>query len=381
MEYHVDMNSREDLSPVRDVILGKRDDAKRYSMLRLPSIASAFGRKVIDSVHKWINLGQRAFSITSGTSGSGLLWNSTSATADLTINSADIGKLRPGHVLLLPDSANEIVVVKTVNTVDNTIEVYGRGHGDSAGAAQSTSAFTIKVIGIADVEGSAPSESYFQGGTEKTNYVQTFEDVIVVSREAQLSQWFDGGNFINGILEIKMMEQLRLLNSALIYGLAVNDTTNKVKTMGGIRQYNSVTSNVAGAITIPGFYTALEAHMSAGLYPSAIHGSINAISAIEQLFNAGLTTKSVEIFGGQSVLAIRAMGYEIELHVDQDMKSDEAYIMDYNRCAYGPLEGQGSGDWALYDVYDDGKRVGKQLVGYFTAQFMNGGTTKMYGIS
>lgn len=381
MQYHVDMESRESLSDVRDVLLAKDKDMRYCSAIMFfKSINQAFGRKVTDSVHKWYDMSMRLFSITSGTSGSGLLWDSTSATTGLTINSSYTAKLRVGHVLRLP-TGGEIVIVKSINTGANTIDVYARGEGSSSGTAQGTSAFTIEIVGHADIEGGAPGEAYFQGGSLKTNYVQTFEDVITTSREAQLSKWFDGGSYVDGVLAIKMKEMLRLLNRTLWYGLAQNDTTNKIKMMGGLREFSAVSSNVGGALTDALLYTALELHLAAGLVPDAIHGSIHAIGVLERLYKAGLMTRPSESVAGQSVSVIKVMGYDIELHADRDLPSSEMFIVDYSRIGFGPLEGNGDGSFGLFDVYNDGKRVGKQIAGYYTAQIMNGGSTRVYGIS
>lgn len=381
MELQKNIESRESLSPLVDVLLGNDKDVRFLSgVVFLRSISEAFGSRVIDAVHKWKDISLRPILITSGTSGSGLLWHSTDATEGLTINSAFTAKIKPQYVLELP--TGEVVVVKTVNA-NNTIDVYKRGAGGTTAAAQTTTAFSIKIIGIADVEGSAPSSHNFQGFTDKENYVQTFEDVAIYSRLANLSAHFTGMTAMDATLMVKTKELMRFLNRAIWYGMQERDTTNNINLMGGAKYFGSAqVSNVGGALTVAKFYTALKSHISAGLIPDAFHGSINAVSALEQLYNSSVRTVPSDKIGGQSITTINAMGFEIELLPDRDIADTEGFIVDRSRCAYGPIEGnEPGGAWASYDVYNDGKRVGKQIAGYYTAQFANAGTTRLYGIS
>lgn len=382
MELRKDVDTRESLSPMIDVLLGSDKDLRFMSgVFGLRSISETFGQRVIDATHKWKNIALRAFSITSGTSGSGLLWHSDSATEDLTINSADIGKIKPQHVLEL--TSGEQVIVKSVDTSANTIDVYGRGAGETTAAAQSTTAFKIRVIGIADVEGSAPSTHNFQGFDEKENYVQTFEDVAYYSRLADLSAHFSGNSVLDTTIMIKLKELMRFLNRSIWYGSPEKDTTNNIQMMGGARHFGSgQVSNVGGALTVAKFYTALEAHINAGLVPDSFHGSVRAVSKLEQLYNTTVRTRPSEFIGGQSITTINAMGFSIDLLPDRDILDAEGFLVDRSRCAYGPLEGsQPGGAFASYDVYDDAKRVGKQIAGYYTTQFVNAGTTRLYGIT
>lgn len=382
MELQKDIESRESLSPLVDVLLGNDKDMRFLSgVVFLRSISEAFGSRVIDAVHKWKDISLRPIVITSGTSGAGLLWNSTTATDGLTINSSFTSKIKPQYVLEL--TTGEVVVVKTVNTGANTIDVYKRGAGGTTAAAQATTAFSIKIIGIADVEGSAPSTHNFQGFTDKENYVQIFEDVANYSRLANLSAHFSGMTAMDATLMIKTKELMRFLNRAIWYGMPERDTTNNINLMGGAKYFGSAqVSNVAGALTVAKFYTALKSHISAGLIPDAFHGSINAVSALEQLYNTTVRTVPSDKVGGQSITTINAMGFEIALLPDRDIADSEGFIVDYARCAYGPIEGnEPGGAWASYDVYNDGKRVGKQIAGYYTGQFANAGTTRLYGIT
>ena len=87
--------------------------------------------------------------------------------------------------------------------------------------------------------------------------------------------------------------------------------------------------------------------------------------------------------GGQSINVVAIMGHDVQLHVDRDMRSGEFLILDYNRVAYGPLEGgkHEDGNFATYLIEATGKKTKTQVLGQFTERVSNGGATKAYGIT
>jgi len=374
------IREREDLSDVVDVLMLNSDDMKMCSFInRLPSISSNFGVGVMDQKHEWFDDEARPMTFVSGTSPGGTLWDNVATTAALPINAAYTALLRVGDMFLLGNLA-EVVRIASINVGANTVVVSARGHGASAGATQGTAAFNMKYIGNAQDENSDVMDSNFQAPTAKYNLCQTFEDVAGVSGTIRRSKTVAGDVHDNSVVK-KLKELLKALNSALVEGL--RDKTGTVATMGGIREFLSTTSNVGGALTIAKFYTALVSHIDSGLFPHAIHANAAVIAKIEQLFNTTVRTKSSEVKGGQSINVIAAMGYNIELHVDRDMRAGEFLIIDYNRVAYGPLEGgkHEDGTFASYLIESSGKKTKTQVLGEYTERVSNGGATRAYGIT
>ena len=374
------VREREDLSDVVDVLMLNHDDMQMCSFVRqLPSISSAFGKGVMDEKHEWFDDEARPMTFLSGVSGAGLLWDDAAVTALLTINAAYTALLRVGDMFVLGDLL-EVVRITAINVAGNTVTVGGRGHGATAGAAQGQPAFNMKYIGNAQDENSDVMDSNYQAPSELYNYCQTFEDVAGVSGTIRRSKTVAGDVHDNSVVK-KLKELLKQLNVALVEG--IRDKTGTVATMGGIREFLTTTSNVGGALTMAKFYTALVAHIDSGLFPHAIHANATVIAKIEQLFNTGVRTVPSDKKGGQSINVIAAMGHDIQLHVDRDMRSTEFLIVDYNRCAYGPLEGgkHEDGNFATYLVEQTGKKTKTQVLGQFTERVSNGGATKAYGIT
>ena len=377
------VREREDLSDVVDVLMLNADDMAMCSFIRqLPSISSLFGKGVMDEKHEWFDDEARPMTFLSGVSGSGLLWHTNSVTALLTINAAYTALLRVGDMFALMGHANkeEVVRITAINVAGNTVTVGARGHGGTTAAIQTEAAFDMKYIGNAQDEDSDVMDSNYQAPSELYNYCQTLEDVAGVSGTVRRSKMVAGDVHDNSVIK-KLKELLKQLNSALVEG--IRDKTGTVATMGGIREFLTTTSNVGGALTLAKFYTAVVAHIDAGLFPHAIHANATVIATIEQLFNTGVRTVPSGKKGGQSINVVAIMGHDVQLHVDRDMRSGEFLILDYNRVAYGPLEGgkHEDGNFATYLVEATGKKTKTQILGQYTLRVSNGGATKAYGIT
>jgi len=380
-----DRREREDLSGVIDILKLKDDDMKYLSFVNfLPSIVKSFGKKVTAQKHEWLDDEARAESILIATGTDGADWDTTNDITALPVVTAQITKLRVGDVLLLDQ--DEVVVVKAISVAGQTIDLYARGHGSTTAAVMAHDAtHTLYIIGNAQAENADPLDANFTAQTAAFNYCQIFEDVAQVSGTIRRSKMAKGDELDFQIIK-KTKELLRSLNYMLVEGIKDLDTTNQVATMGGLREYFTNTSNVAGALSVATLYTAVISHVDAGLYPSAIHGSPTTIGDLEQLYQGAVRTKVSDKRGGTEINVVVILGYEIELHVDKHVRSTEALIIDYNRVGFGPLDGgvKGqSGSFASYPVWDkvNGKQIATQILGEYTLRCSNGGGTRMYGIS
>lgn len=380
-----DRREREDLSSVIDILKLKDDDMKYLSFVNfLPSIAKAFGKKVTAQKHEWLDDEARAESISVQASGDGADWDTTNDITALPVATAEVTKLRVGDVLLLDQ--DEVVVVKAISVAGQTIDLYARGHGSTTAAVLAhDSAHTCYIIGNAQAENADPLDPDFTSQTARYNYAQIFEDVAQITGTVRRSKMANGDELDFQVVK-KLKEMLKSLNYALVEGIRNLDSTNKVATLGGLREFISNTSNVAGALSVANLYTAVISHVDAGLYPTAIHGSPTTIGDLEQLYSGYVRTKVADKKGGTEINTIVILGYEIELHVDKHVRSTEALILDYNRIGYGPLDGGVKGESGVFSVYniydkDNGKQKAKQVLGEYTMRVSNGGGTRMYGIS
>jgi len=376
------VRERESLADVVDVLLASEKDMRFLSFVNFLKNSP---KPVIAQKHEWLDVAARPVEVTSGTSGAGLLWDSAVATSNLPINAAYTAKLREGDVLLLGDGL-EVVVVKSVDTAANTIEVYARGHGSTTGAAQGTNAFTIKIVGNAQIEDDDPISAYFQGYTPVYNYTQIFEDVADQSGTLRRSR-VAGGDTLDMAIAIKLKELMRSLNRACIYGIKNLDTTNKIGTMGGVREFFTGTKNIGGALTIANVEASIVQAIDAGANPSAIHACPAVVSKISQLFVGNVRYSEGDNKAGLSVAKLNMSGLDIELLPDRDVASTEMLVLDHDRIFLDPLAGgeYERGDWATYQLLDKKnlKQNAVQVGGEYTLTVLNasGAGIRAYGIA
>ena len=76
---------------------------------------------------------------------SGWGWDSITGIRGLPV-SADIKKLRARDVIVLP-ACNEMVVIKSINYKNKTIDLYGRGFGTTSPYRQGIKSFVIHIAG------------------------------------------------------------------------------------------------------------------------------------------------------------------------------------------------------------------------------------------
>lgn len=373
------IRERESLSDVVDVLLASDRDMRFLSFVNFLKKPL---RKIIAQKHEWLDVAARPVELSLTASGVGADWDTVNDITALPCPTAECAKLRPGDLLLLP-TGSEVVRVTSINTSAQTIELTARGWGSTNGTAQGAGAFTAKIIGNAQVEDADPATAYFQGQTPVFNYTQIFEDVADQSGTVRRSS-IPGGDSLDMAIALKLKEQMRLLNRSVIWGIKELDTTNKISSMGGVREFFTGTKNIGAALTIALLEATVVQAIDAGCNPSAIHASPGVISKISQLFTGNVRYEESSRRAGLSVATLNMSGLDISLLPDRDVVSTEMLVVDHDRVFLGPLEGGESGDWAVYETMNKNlKQWEKQVGGEFTIEVRNaaGAGVRAYGIS
>lgn len=159
--------------------------------------------------------------VTLGTIGSGTDWNSTSDTTALPITSGTISRLTVGDALLVED---EIVVVKSVDRSGNTIDVYERGTGDTAGAAH-TGTLTALIIDNVHLEGTVDAEAMAEQTDKLTGYMKIILESVDLSKEDS-DQARKTGTTAETLKGEAMARVMRDLARGAIYGVARANTAS-----------------------------------------------------------------------------------------------------------------------------------------------------------
>jgi len=268
--------------------------------------------------------------VTLGTVGSGTDWNSVSDATALPITAGTIDRITVGDILLVD---SEIVVVSAVDRSGNTIDVYERGAGDTAGATHTTST-VAKIIGSSHVEGTANAEAMAETTGKVTNYCQLVEETIDLSK-ADSDQARKTGRTEIALKGEAMERVMQDLARSAIYGTARAATSTIPAMTRGLLSYladvsGALTTSVGGAFTETVLKNELDTIRAAG-------GTVNAIvlSIANKRIANGFTgadaiqTTRADKEGGQVLDAYIADGHgRIPFVVDIDMPNDKVALVN-----------------------------------------------------
>ena len=264
-----------------------------------------------------------------GTAG-GSDWGSTSATASLPVTSGTIDRITVGDILLVDA---EIVVVKTVNRGANTIDVYERGAGDTAGATHATSA-VAKIIGSAHEEGKVNGEALAEDTSVVDNYCQIVEEIVDLSKEDS-DQARQMGITADTLKAEALDRVMRKLARSAVYGVSRQGTSTIPAMTRGLISHlrdlsGAIKTAVGGAFTETALKNILDDVRKAG-------GTVNAIvMSVKQkrVFNTFTGASATQFNVGQRVGGLVLDGYMadgfglIPAIVDIDMPDDMVAVVN-----------------------------------------------------
>lgn len=352
----------EDLSMEIDVLMGSERDMDFLSLIKyLPKRVKASSYK-----HEWQNDAIHYETISVTASGAGADWDTNNDITDLPVAAGEIVKLRVGDILKL--KTGELVRVKTIDLANNDISLDQRGHGSTTAAAQGALSFTIYIVGNAAADGADPASEFYRAPSEKYNHVQIFERVFGIGGYVMRSKTSKESE-ISRQRKIHLTSLLSQLNAAMWDGYLEADTTNKVYTMRGLREAGSTTYNINGALTVAHVYGVVEAMITAGGTPSALHAHPTVIGRLERLMPTFITSGVSEADAKLTVKKINMLGREIEIHSDRHCVNTELWCLDYSRLGWGAQSSdEYSGEFGAVVLTNNKNQYKEQIEGFFTLE-------------
>lgn len=365
----------ESLDEEIDVLLADQKSLRKLSFLNfIPK-----GEMVESEKIEWLDDQMPPETLSVTASGAGADWDTNNDITALPVATAEIGKLKVGDVLQLP--TGEHVIVKSINVAGQAIDLHKRGWGGTTAAAQGAVAFSISIIGNAQVDGSDVIAASYYAPVEKYNYVQCFEDVLSVGGK-QLRSKVGKGAEVARQRSVKLPRLLSQLNSAILNGS--REKADDRATFQGLRNMSTTLLNVNGALTKAKIYEALVLMEKAGGNCSAIHANATGISRIEQLLGDYVTSGVSEYNAKLTVTSLDIMGSKIELHLDKHMVDGEMLLLDYDRMSLHVQEANGNkGSFTSYVTKDTGKIYEEEIAGYYTLKVKQPAASivRAYGIT
>ncbi len=192
----------------------------------------------------------------------------------VSVSAADSYKFQVGDLVTVMDEGaaqhNAVLRVTAVNTTSGDLTVEGwANHADQTAIAVGD---IVTCLGTALAEGSDPGTSRSIDRVMRSNYTQIFGPTpMFMSRtEQQISRYGVADEFSKQVFN-RSIENVITREQAYLYGQAVNDTTNKMRSTGGLSYFLS--SNVDSSsttLTRAGIETQLQTCYNNGGVPDLL---------------------------------------------------------------------------------------------------------------
>jgi len=290
-------------------------------------------------------------------------WNDTDTTG-LTVD--DASKFQDGHILLVE---NEKLVVKSVNTSANTLEVYGRGFGDTSAAAHADDT-PVYIVGMARLEGDDADYGPIVDISAPYNYTSIFQKAIKVSGTLQaISQHGIEDEFLYQANKA-VPHLLRLVERMAFYGERVEGTASAPRSSGGLGIFiTNNTVNAGGAIAKADIDGLMEEIIMDGGFPDLLVMNPRVANDLRGLLD---NSTFVRIGQDENKLGLDAIERvvtqygELELVMDRWCPSDTAYILQSDKVGFYTLR-----PFESYELARVGDSLRGEVVGEFSLMVAN----------
>ena len=214
--------------------------------------------------------------------------NTGASVVVVSVSAADSYKFQVGDLVsVMDEGAVQHAAILRVTAVNNT-----SGDLTVAGWANHTAQTAIAVgdivtcLGTALPEGSDPGTARSADRVMRSNYTQIFGPTPVeMSRtEQQISRYGVPDEFAKQLFN-RSIENVITREQAYLYGQPVNDTTNKMRSTGGLAYWLSSNVSTATSLTAANIDTELQACYNAGGIPDLLIANPVSLSDLNDTAN------------------------------------------------------------------------------------------------
>ena len=216
--------------------------------------------------------------------------NSSTGTSVTTVSvsAADSYKFQVGDLVTVMDEGaaqhNAVLRITAINNSNGQLTVAGWANH----SAQTVIAVgdIVTCLGTALAEGSDPGTARSKDRVMRSNYTQIFGPTPVhMSRtEQQISRYGVPDEFAKQLFN-RSIENVITREQAYLYGQPVNDTTNKMRSTGGLSYWLSSNVSTATSLTAANIDTQLQACYNAGGVPDLLIANPVSLSDLNDTAN------------------------------------------------------------------------------------------------
>ena len=283
----------------------------------------------------------------------------------------------------------ESEIVRVTALADSNTLTIVRGYAGSTAAAHA--AKTAVHLGSADPENSDAPAGMSDDQERKYNYVQTMTRSVDLSNDEIASANVEG-NPLTGNIERRYVEWMRFFVATFFYGRRAEDSTNKIRTMGGLRFFASTNpTSAGGALTTTLIDTEIKQIRDAGGDPDVIvvgtkqKQKMDAIDA--NLVRLGLRAgPDAKVAGNRNIQTWQSgvLSHTLDVLVEDAIRDDELWILDTSMIDIGHLSGNGvNGRVHVEDATTPGKDGKKKVIrGKYTVKVqLEKSMSYLYGLT
>ena len=290
-------------------------------------------------------------------------WDNSSTTS-LAVD--DASKFQDGHVILVED---EKMVVKAVDTANDTVDVYGRGFGGTNPATHADDT-VITIVGMARLEGDDADYGALTDITAPYNYTSIFQKAIKVSGTMQaITQYGVDDEFMYQANKA-VPHLLRLVERMAFYGERVEGSATGPRSAGGLGTFiTDNTVSAGGAIAKADVDSLMEEIIMDGGYPDLLVMNPRVANDLRGLLD---TSSFIRVGQNENKLGLDAIERvvtqygELELVMDRWCPTGTAYILQSDKVGFFALR-----PMTAYQLAKVGDSIRGEVVGEFSLLVAN----------
>ncbi|MEJ2512610.1 MAG: DUF5309 family protein [Anaerolineales bacterium] len=290
-------------------------------------------------------------------------WDNSSTTG-LAVD--DASKFQDGHIILVE---NEKLVVKDVDTANDTIDVYSRGFGGTNPATHADDT-VIYIVGMARLEGDDADYGAITDVTAPYNYTSIFQKAIKVSGTMQaITQYGVDDEFMYQANKA-VPHLLRLVERMAFYGERVEGSATGPRSAGGLDTFiTDNTVNAGGAIAKADVDSLMEEITMDGGYPDLLVMNPRVANDLRELLD---TSSFIRVGQNENKLGLDAIERvvtqygELELVMDRWCPTGTAYILQSDKVGFFALR-----PMTAYELAKIGDSMRGEVVGEFSLLVAN----------
>jgi len=290
-------------------------------------------------------------------------WDNSSTTG-LAVD--DASKFQDGHIILVED---EKLVVKDVDTANDTIDVYSRGFGGTNPATHADDT-VIYIVGMARLEGDDADYGAITDVTAPYNYTSIFQKAIKVSGTMQAITQYGVDNEFMYQANKAVPHLLRLVERMAFYGERVEGSATGPRSAGGLDTFiTDNTVNAGGAIAKADVDSLMEEITMDGGYPDLLVMNPRVANDLRALLD---TSSFIRVGQNENKLGLDAIERvvsqygELELVMDRWCPTGTAYILQSDKVGFFALR-----PMTAYELAKIGDSIRGEVVGEFSLLVAN----------